>query len=285
MQLSNFLDFYALASIDAKLAVDGEVEFHHAKNKLYQDVKCEFDRLSRVMAQALHDYIFLTSFGECRHAFEYIRHTLDALPTPIDRVESYKVAKNYDPRKCYPYITELLKEDGWRSPYGGMPWANVASSLDYVYINKLPYTAFVDYCADLKHNGGPIFNKPVIFSDDYESDTLVYILDTKRNSDDFCKTICDCQDMRVYSSSFITWKTTSLMQRYMALYYQEYPYIHGRKKSIDYTPITFGDKCVTIIDSRNKRHCYSCSKVIYPCDRRSYDDEYYCENCYDELGL
>lgn len=285
MKTSDFLDFYILETIQHFVNSDPAAEFNHAKNKLLRDVDFELTRLARNMAQALHDYIYKASFAEARHALDNLPMILDCLDEDVDRSVAYKISRKYSPKENYKTLAELFENSGWSGSFGGKLWLNTIKALDLIYVNHVSDKVFVDYCADLKHNNGLIFDKPVVFSQDYSTSMLMIILSKKRDVTDFCKYVCDNQwrDSVIYGREYIHFKTAQLAKRYMMLYYQKAVEFYGNKDDEDYTPEKFGHATLEIVANPKAQVCSNCGDYLPSDDVYHYNGVVYCHECYDNV--
>ena len=76
-------------------------------------------------------------------------------------------------------IAHTFEHGGWGSSYGGKPWANIATTLARMLKGETSIETFVDTVWTLCHNGGPIFNKGMLYSH-YDQQALTKILDVQR---------------------------------------------------------------------------------------------------------
>jgi hypothetical protein len=280
--LSNFLDFYILTAMQHFVSQDPQSEFSHSKSRLLGDIEYELSSLSGDMAQALRDYIFLSSFGEARHANNTIRYKINEIPDCVERANAYAIALNFNPEKSYPVLKELFECNGWNSSLGGALWANVIDA--YGLYNKMPAGAFVDYCADLKHNGGLFLNKPVVFYQYYDSDDLQYILSQKRDAENFCaKAIASQHSRRLYAPEYILSTTASLVRRYEVIFLGSSIGFWGNKKCLGYQPAKFGDGTLTIVENEFYMECEKCGESFHKDHMHLYADMYYCDECINEV--
>lgn len=284
MKTSDFLDFYILQAIRYFVASDKESDFNHTKTKLLSDVDFELFGLSQDLSSALQDYIFIASFGEARHANHVLKVSLSCLEGVTSRAIAYEMALEFNPHLTYKTLAALFYYNGWRGTFGGECWGNIANSLDLIYSKHIPAQAFIDYCADLKHNCGLFLNKPIVFDQDYDTDDLLHILDDKRDEQDFCYHACKMQytGARLYDERFIHYRTSSLARRYMNIYYHiNYPFFGNKPQEI-YTPVEFGDDIFAIVPNPGAKFCKVCGELLSNLDRENTGGWRLCTDCYNE---
>lgn len=68
--------------------------------------------------------------------------------------------------------TEVFKGYNWGGSYGGPKWGDISKTGSDRLGNSLDRIAFIDRVFDLKHNGGPIFDKNGAVHNDYLQDFL-----------------------------------------------------------------------------------------------------------------
>jgi hypothetical protein len=95
---------------------------------------------------------------------------------------AYRIKNNPPtlPLGCFIKGLELIFYHGsFNSSYGGTPWGNIAKTARKVINGETSFEIFADSSFALCHNGGPMFNKGMLYNH-YSSDDLIRILDAQR---------------------------------------------------------------------------------------------------------
>lgn len=151
-------DFYLLGAMKHDLS-SARVE-ERGKIKLKEKVSHNLEYLTTNLARAFYDYILLASAGESRHAQKSYTNWYFIEQLRGEREDSYDDCKMFNPDELRDALIKVFERENWRtSGYGNKSWQKIASASQYY--GKWPDGVFVDYCVDLHHNGGNMFNKPV----------------------------------------------------------------------------------------------------------------------------
>lgn len=125
----------------------------------------------------MYTYICAACAGELRHSPSHIGHKISASEKAFLDISGVthdfqndqsrsgtqkRFLQLMTPDKSIQFLEQAVNIFGnyaWGSSYGGKKWADVAKcALDRAR-NKLDKIGFIDRAFDLKHNGGPIFDK------------------------------------------------------------------------------------------------------------------------------
>ena len=154
--LSTFYDFYLLEAMEA-----AEIDFSSKpQEKWKEDLTTWTKDLIPDIALAIRDYLYLTSCGEARHAWEACKWAIPELNRGISRYKTYKLATQYDPTKNIHHIINIFTTTWKITGYGGKKWLKIAEAVKHY--EEWPNTVFIDHAADLQHNNGTVFSKPEI---------------------------------------------------------------------------------------------------------------------------
>lgn len=123
-------------------------------------------------------------------------------------------------------ISYLFHKGSFGSSYGGHPWGNIADCLLGFISGKTSLETMLDTAWTLAHNGGPIFNKGMVFGG--YSGALYYYLDVQR-SGQIPQLLMDDSD---YSGALNVKKTPKL-KSFMGDFLSIYPDEFG--KYVDWT--------------------------------------------------
>lgn len=77
-------------------------------------------------------------------------------------------------------IAELFYTGPFTHGYGGKPWGDIAETLRKLVYGETTFEMFADTAFTLCHNGGPMFNKGMLYHM-YEASSLFKILDVQRS--------------------------------------------------------------------------------------------------------
>jgi hypothetical protein len=128
----------------------------------------------RTWAERFGKYLLAACIGEFRH-----RRRVGALRLPISssvkmRAAAQGVAQaiwedRETVRAVASYMAEKFADPAFfpKTAYGGPRWARIARTFLDWHEGRISDLVFVDYCWDLQHNGGILFNKCPLFT--YES--------------------------------------------------------------------------------------------------------------------
>ena len=153
MQLEAFVDFYFLEAVrSTPLNMMRKPE-----EKLKYDVEQYFRDFTKNFALAIRDYLYLSSFGEARHASNKSTNYWPGNKSSLSRLQSYHLAIKYQPEQALPILYEIFKNQSWGGSYGGAKWANIVN-VARTY-GQLPNTVFIDQAANLQHWNGFVFSK------------------------------------------------------------------------------------------------------------------------------
>lgn len=157
MRLTHLMDFYVLLYMqhtlrDAKTAVN-------LKQK--ERVNTLLHELAEKLAEAIYAYLFLSCIGEARYASTqrakewYLK---DVLYTK-SRGQVYYKSLLYNPKESIPAISKVFSQPWSSGDVGGKGWKDVIDGMKTYH--KLDHISFVDHAADIEHNNGTVFSKPV----------------------------------------------------------------------------------------------------------------------------
>lgn len=136
-----------------------------SRQRLKQDLIYEQQRLERHLALLMRDYLVLASFGEARHVPQESRLGLFRklrLPPRGHRNKAYQMAHPFDPDTLITGLCLVFHQENWSGGYGGRAWYKcIHTAKEY---HKMTNHIFVDHAVDLMHNGGPVYNKPILIS-------------------------------------------------------------------------------------------------------------------------
>ena len=77
-------------------------------------------------------------------------------------------------------MVNLFVTGGFSSGYGGKPWSNIADTLRKMVEGEITPEMFADTAFTLVHNGGPMFNKGMLYH--HQNNTVLYkLLDVQRS--------------------------------------------------------------------------------------------------------
>lgn len=154
-----------------------------------------YDQAASTIAKRLFYYTLLITTREARHMHkspslyatlkskygpEFIdfhknlgseSSVIDALMNkpPVMRLGDYTAA-----------VAELFYKGPFSGGYGGKPWGDIAETLRKLVYGETTFEMFADTAFTLCHNGGPMFNKGMLYHM-YESSSLFKILDVQRS--------------------------------------------------------------------------------------------------------
>jgi hypothetical protein len=115
--------------------------------------------------------------GEAAKEFcAYIRHSGEM--SAVD-----KLRKNPPEVSLRAYIKAMMLvffEGAWGPSYGGPKWGNIAQTLYRLVVGEISPEMFADTAFTLVHNGGPMFNKGMLYSG-FDRKRLLTILDVQRS--------------------------------------------------------------------------------------------------------
>ena len=128
------------------------------------------------LARNLFDYLAIASMGEARHWNGNKGFTL----IPQIRHVAWAMALKCDPRTFLPILSNIFHKGQWGGSYGGPKWGAISDgAASYFKYSDKPLM-FSDHVVDLSHNGGPAFNKGIIFRCD-NWPQYIATLDRKRD--------------------------------------------------------------------------------------------------------
>lgn len=113
------------------------------------------------------------NMGEEQAADEYMNHP------PTDTIGQYIGAISYGFWKGWGDYAPGAWEGQWHGGYGGPKWALVADAAKAMLHGETSMEMLVDTAYTLAHNGGPIFNKPLLYSGQ-DANALLTALDVQR---------------------------------------------------------------------------------------------------------
>ena len=180
-----YLQNHAVALVRMKVGMDDPLGSYLPIVEDYQN------RLS-LSAARMFSYLLLICTRESRHKhsgpydkkFEkkYGEWSLEFYKTIKDGENCLKYALQHAPNIPVGVYTEFLVDQffhsGWSPGYGGEKWAKIAEVLDKFVHGVFSAEMMVDTGFTLAHNGGPIFNKGMLYTG-YSRSALLKILDTQ----------------------------------------------------------------------------------------------------------
>jgi len=171
-----FASYYALEFLYDLLKRRKEKDI--ALLKLLEEVEAAYQSYAHRLAKAIFDYFSLASFGEARHAEQWLIEgwMLDCFPPKCSREKAYEIAKKYDPQEFLPLLFKVFQGD-WDLGFGGEVWLEIVALA--LRRKELGDLLFVDRAIQLQHWQGSCFDKGVIFHDgsSYLDDVLRSIND------------------------------------------------------------------------------------------------------------
>lgn len=170
------LDFYALLSMRNRLEdCKYRSGYYDYADRLLQDY-------ARNFARHIRDYLFIASLGEACHGSDRCNsHELDLWEKspfssyPSSRHRVYNEAQHYEVENGTDKLSEVFFGKWSTSGFGGKSWGKCIS-LNKRY-GEISNIMFVDMAINLHHNGGNVFNKPLIF---FNYEYLMAFLDHRR---------------------------------------------------------------------------------------------------------
>jgi hypothetical protein len=149
-------EFYILEAL--KMVADKSFEpFKKSHERFRSDLLWHKDKFEEVLSIMMLDYITLASAGEARWGRVKTGYYVEDLCDPCSRSKIPLIVTKYTPESISIATTKLFRNGGWGGGYGGKRWAKISEAI--LLYQKIPRTAFIDYCIDLSHNSGPCFNK------------------------------------------------------------------------------------------------------------------------------
>ncbi len=205
---------HAVAEVGRRVHPDEPLRDYSWVFKKYHDVL-------RTAGLRLVYYLFLICTREARHVRNssndsFLSHLHTVMPRSIDYVRSLPSGSSSAAQKFMndppntsigEYTTCLVRifnEGYWSGSFGGKKWGKVAQALhDYVR-GTLSIELLLDMGFALAHNGGPIFNKQVLYNHQ-DTNELLKILDVQR-AGMIPQMICSGQSTKITTEHQDTWK-------------------------------------------------------------------------------
>jgi len=166
------IDFYAIQAVD--LLNMGK------KKPAFTKLKKDY---TKQLGLAMRDYLVLACAGEARHAKSSCTRYITEFPMKVSRDSVWSKSVAYSPIPLMKLCSKLFNEYRWAGGYGGKKWGQCADAFLGYYDkdNVLSKDAiFVDYCFDLQHNNGTVFNKGANIFMNVSS--IQSVLNTKRDN-------------------------------------------------------------------------------------------------------
>ena len=185
------MNFYTL---EALAAAAGQQQEWFSKGALKRDITSLKTAHERQFAAAIFDYLCLAMGGEARWAIAKSDFFIPALADfEVSRTYAQKRIMAFNPEQFLPLLEELFSAEWAGVSYGGGSWARIAQAARMYGV--VPDPVFIDHCVDLKHNGGLVFDKEVVFSP-YQP--TIYIKDfltmkSRKGIEEWCDLILDQQ--------------------------------------------------------------------------------------------
>lgn len=189
------LNFYVLEEMTARLnAITGQLL--PSQEKLIKDANALKDSYSKSIANAMFDYLAVSSYAEARYGTlkdvkavtengkviqRTLKHHLNKISTSFDKMPRSLVveqATHFNPKNFLPLLEFFFSKERWGADtMGGAKWGKVAKYA-YKFFTQAP-VIFIDNVVDLTHNGGIVWNKGFIFRDAHRT-ALIRLLTYKR---------------------------------------------------------------------------------------------------------
>jgi len=204
MKLSHHADFYMLEALTTAMApkqngdsrglvyTNNHLSVAHMddnRQRAYQRARYMQLALADDLALAVRDYLFLAASGEARHVSKSSHKVkIKQIPTGGYRTSVYQGAIGFDPHYSSPALIQVFNFQNWGGSYGGPKWGAIAQHAHNYANLKITPAMYVDYAADLEHNGGCVYNKESVkkvidFQLDISTGAFKYLLDWKRDHD------------------------------------------------------------------------------------------------------
>jgi len=245
---------------------------------LLKEVKPQFEK---DFGRALHDYVWIASVGEARHASHKLSYSIPEINN-ASRSSTYLKAREFPPTPHNREVIRSIFEDyDWGGGYGGDAWGSIVRALELYYQEETPVGIFIDHCADLQHNNGMAFNKNPNFWDESPGRSeFMSFLNFKRDTDHLLKHI-DNVYHQYYLENFLTSKVKKIVNlawsRFNCLPIT-YSYLNGEYRSYDMSKlVSYSTKSFSAPISN-----YRCDYCQCPVDRDSclvYGGERCCDDC------
>lgn len=276
-----FTEFYLLDAVELKVRDVGvEANFRHSMvflKTMLTNVKSSFEE---DFGRALHDYVWVASVGEARHASHKLSVSIPEI-SGGGRSEAYWEAEKFPPSPENREIVRSIFEDyDWGGGYGGDAWGSIVRALDLYYREETPVGIFIDHCADLQHNNGMAFNKnPDFWNYGPGHNEFMSFMNFKRDTDDLLKKID-----QVYTQSFLEKHMVAPVKRVVNLAWScfgckpySYEYLNGKVRRYDTgVLISYGNSRLSDIVSNFR--CSYCNDPITG-DYEEYSSQIACEDC------
>jgi len=205
---------HAVAEVGRRVHPDEPLRDYSWVFKKYHDVL-------RTAGLRLVYYLFLICTREARHVRNssnesFLNHLHSVFPRSVDYVRalpggSSSAAQKFmtDPPNTLigeytACLVTIFNEGYWSGSFGGKKWGKVVQALhDYVH-GTLSMELLLDMGFALAHNGGPIFNKQVLYNHQ-DTNELLKILDVQR-AGMIPQMICSGQSTKITTEHQDTWK-------------------------------------------------------------------------------
>ena len=154
--------FYVLEAL--REAVKRSDLFKRANAALLDDIESLQRRHTHGFAAALFDYLALACAGEARHASRLaLKMIIPGVGGTYNAGRESVMAGSieYSPTDFLPKLVQVFGSRWRKSAYGGEKWKLIADLASHY--GEWPGETFIDTVINLAHNGGPCFNKCVIW--------------------------------------------------------------------------------------------------------------------------
>ncbi len=173
--------FYASNKLtDAKLG----------QNELFE-IKDRSRKFVALWAERFGKYLLAACLGEYRH--RHVAGELDLVPkgNTVSRAVCQKAAERIWPDKNASIQATLWMGVKFADPryftqngnVGGLKWASIAKTVHRWLNSEIPDMVFMDYCWDLQHNNGVLFDKCKLFKHEGEVRSLMRDKKKSKSSD------------------------------------------------------------------------------------------------------
>lgn len=166
---------------------------------LFEDAAIAFDEMVNIVTPTMADYIFLASAGEARYCvrdlvpmpdryviwelFHAMHFSIKSGGNGLGRKNVWEMLPAYNPAVCLPVLVDLFRNQRWSSSVGGEKWGMIAQAGVHYHRGMWGSpSVWLDHVFDLAHNGGPFFDKGIIWSMKSGSTSFLSLLDAKNNT-------------------------------------------------------------------------------------------------------
>lgn len=160
----------------------------------WDPIVSEYYKSGSEIAVRVFRYLLLICTRESRHIlkngywinglgsdYSWAKAWLDSMPSDSHGAVNYFLQNSYDVQlgDYVDMLYDVFNKGSWHSSYGGKKWGACAFPLREFVHGRITAEQLCDVAFTLAHNGGPIFNKGMLFSM-YNGKDLIKILDVQR---------------------------------------------------------------------------------------------------------